>query len=118
MKTVYEYESQLETIETAIAEIYRENPSLVDSQVERAYSASIAFFNSICKGREAPNNKLSDFDQMVYNDIQIVSHVLIEQKEITEKELLKCLKRLRKSVQKWSKRYGRQGYLNFVSQFV
>lgn len=33
-------------------------------------------------------------------------------------EILACLKRIRKSVQTWTRRDGRQGYLNFVSQFV
>ncbi len=33
-------------------------------------------------------------------------------------EILACLKRVRKSVNYWTKESGRQGYLNFVTQFV
>lgn len=118
MNTIEEYEIQLEAIETAVAKTYREHPSLVDNQVERAYSASITFFNAIGNGRDKPKCKLSGNDLIVYNDIQIVSYDLIGKEEISEKELLKCLKRLRKSAQKWSKRYGVRGYLDFISQFV
>jgi hypothetical protein len=29
-----------------------------------------------------------------------------------------CLKRIRKSIDRWNKEHGRQGYLKFVSQYV
>ena len=37
---------------------------------------------------------------------------------ITIEEIIACLKRIRKSVQKWNKRGGQQGYLKFVEQFI
>jgi hypothetical protein len=33
-------------------------------------------------------------------------------------EIIQCLKRILKSAQKWNKREGVRGYLNFASQFV
>jgi hypothetical protein len=33
-------------------------------------------------------------------------------------EIVACLKRIRKSVQLWTKEYGRQGYLNYVQKFI
>lgn len=33
-------------------------------------------------------------------------------------EIIACLKRIRKSIEHWNRRGGRQGYLNFASQFV
>ncbi len=33
-------------------------------------------------------------------------------------EIIDCLKRILKSVNKWNKREGRQGYLKFVSQYI
>ncbi len=38
--------------------------------------------------------------------------------EIDLDTILLCLKKLRKSVQKWTKRLGRQGYLQFMEQYV
>ena len=32
--------------------------------------------------------------------------------------ILKCLKRIRKSVDLWTKQGGSQGYLNYISQFL
>jgi len=39
-------------------------------------------------------------------------------KPLTPAELLRCLKRLLKSVKHWSKEGGRRGYLTFISQYV
>lgn len=36
---------------------------------------------------------------------------------ITVEELVKCSKRLRRSVEMWNKENGRQGYLNFIVDF-
>ena len=33
-------------------------------------------------------------------------------------EIVACLKRVRKSINRWTRTGGRQGYLTFVSQFV
>jgi len=33
-------------------------------------------------------------------------------------EIIQCLKRILKSVEKWNKHEGIQGYLRFVSQYV
>jgi hypothetical protein len=41
-----------------------------------------------------------------------------EIKPITVNELLDCLKRIKKSVQFWTKEGGRQGYLEYISNFM
>jgi len=41
-----------------------------------------------------------------------------EIKPITVNELLDCLKRIKKSVQFWTKEGGRQGYLVYISNFM
>lgn len=43
---------------------------------------------------------------------------VIKLPEITLLEIIACLKRIRKSVERWTKRGGRQGYLNFVNEFI
>jgi hypothetical protein len=37
---------------------------------------------------------------------------------LTAAELVLCLKRIRKSIDFWTKEGGRQGYLNYVSEYV
>lgn len=39
-------------------------------------------------------------------------------KPITLDEIVACLKRIRKSIQFWTKEGGRQGYLNYVNGFI
>ena len=36
----------------------------------------------------------------------------------TVEEIVACLRRIRKSVERWNKRGGQQGYVTFVSQFI
>jgi hypothetical protein len=36
----------------------------------------------------------------------------------TYSEMVECLQRLKSSVKLWTKKDGRQGYLNFVSRFI
>jgi hypothetical protein len=36
----------------------------------------------------------------------------------TTDEIILCLKRIRKSIERWNKRSGRQGYLDFISEFI
>jgi hypothetical protein len=36
----------------------------------------------------------------------------------TVDEIITCLKRIQKSIRRWNKEGGRQGYLNFISEFV
>jgi len=38
--------------------------------------------------------------------------------EKTVDEILGCLRKIRKSVDRWNKRGGQQGYLQFVSNFI
>lgn len=38
--------------------------------------------------------------------------------EITVEEILACLRKVRRSVDKWNKRGGPQGYLQFVQQYI
>ena len=36
----------------------------------------------------------------------------------TVDEIIACLKRIQKSIRRWNKVGGRQGYLSFISEFV
>ncbi len=113
------FENELQELETAIIDVYRNNPDLVDSQVERAISASVYKENSNLKGKQVSPHNLSGLDLVVFENIQEVNKALVEQDtEFSPAELVQCLKRIKKSVQRWNRKYGRQGYLNFVNDYV
>ncbi|MCX7668798.1 MAG: hypothetical protein N2439_01835, partial [Anaerolineae bacterium] len=37
---------------------------------------------------------------------------------VSAEVIIACLKRIRKSVQRWNREGGRQGYLTFISRFI
>lgn len=37
---------------------------------------------------------------------------------VSTEVIIACLKRIRKSVQRWNREGGRQGYLTFIKQFI
>ena len=41
-----------------------------------------------------------------------------DEAELTVYELVRCLKRLRKSIRLWHEQGGRRGYLSYVRQFI
>lgn len=114
------FEDEFRAIESSIIGIYRNNPELVDSQVERAVNASIGLHNAALKGVTPKQHSLSGLELEVFESMQQLNSSFLQGEPaiMTVNELLGCLKRLRKSVQRWNKQLGRQGYLTFVSQFL
>ncbi len=113
------FESEFQKIESSIIDVYRSNPELSDIQVERAIETAINIQNSKLKGRKVIPHKLSSLDLIVFENVELVTQNLVENRiEFSNVELLQCLKFIRKSVQRWNKKNGKQGYLNFVNQYV
>ena len=131
MQVEEQYLDVLQNIEFSIIQVYREHRDLLDSQVNRSLEAMIEFYSAQNRNRDPRDFKLSDQEGWVYEAIKAMcewrlgrakpegTKVTLEARSaLTTDEILLCLKRLRKSVQKWSKHQGRQGYLNFVNEFI
>ena len=123
----------LQNIEFAVAQMYREHPEMTDYAVMRVYEALIDAYAAERVGREPRTWNPTELDQRLFDAARDIcewrlgrrsldtgaSGDLGQPSEAIEVEtLISCLKRLRKSVQKWTKRSGRQGYLSFMTQFV
>lgn len=133
MKIEEEYMDVLQNIEFAVALHYREHPDTTDYSVARVYEALNDFYTAEKIGREPRPWKPTKEEQLlfdqtkemcewrlgrntaVYSDEEILD---IPSQEIDIDTLQLCLKRLRKSVKMWTKNYGRQGYLEYMTQFV
>jgi hypothetical protein len=129
-----QYEDVLQNIEFAIVAVYRENRELSDWSVEAALDGLLRTYQAEARGRTAPKLRFSDLEQQLFDRIramcewrlgreQIVTEaneqpIEFEIAPITLEELLACLKRVRKSVDRWHKSGGRRGYLDFVSRFI
>ncbi len=130
-KFISEYEDVLQNIESAIIYVHR-NLTLVDYDVMEALEALITNFKQIGQKREPRVPDLSDRGRLVFVAVREVcdwrmgkESLSPDQEKLTEdgrlctaEEIVACLKRVLKSVNKWNKQYGRQGYLNFVGKYL
>jgi hypothetical protein len=128
-----EYLDVLQNIEYAIVSIYRQNPELTDYEVDKVLNTLIRAFQAEQGQRTFTKPALSPSSEQVYAAVQFVSDLRLgrensESKDIgssvstpepiTVDEMIDCLKRIRKSVEKWNKQGGTRGYLQFIDQFI
>lgn len=133
MKIEEEYEDVLQNIESSVVEVYRAHPELTDWDVAQAYEALIQFYTAEAHGRPVEVRQLPSIQAEVARDARVMCEwrlgratmfdehdrpVEFPMNSLSANEIVACLKRLRKSVRFWTKEGGRQGYLNYIVQFL
>jgi hypothetical protein len=133
MKVEEQFEDVLQNMEAAIVSVYHAHPELADWDVEAAYEALIQFYQAEARQRSASLRQLAGMQAEVLQAVQAICEwrlgraplhderdQLVETPSapLTLAEMIACLKRLRKSVQFWGKSGGRQGYLNYIVNFI
>jgi hypothetical protein len=130
-KFISEYEDVLQNIEASILRVHR-RINLLDYDVMEALETLIQYYKRIDQGREATLPELYEKPGMVIAELQSICEWRMGKEPFdptlgelpgnarvcSTAEILACLKRIQKSVNKWHKQYGRQGYLNFVGQYI
>jgi hypothetical protein len=126
-----QYFSQLFSIESAIYEVYAENPNLLDFNVDKALNGAARTLNNQKRGRKPPTLKLKNDEQRIYDRFMelVILHtsdggfttedgeeIDLPIEPITIDEMVACFKRIQRSIKLMSDQ-GRQGYLNFIQQF-
>ncbi len=121
------YLDVLQNIEFAIQLVFKEKPELTDYDVTFALEYLIEYYTSKERGREPRNFNLSENSiQISENVIQVCEYRMghlktdksdIEDQPVTANEILNCLKKIKTSAVKWTKRSGRKGYLDFTKDF-
>jgi len=120
----------LQNIESTILSIYREHPELTDYDVDKAYTALIQTYRAEASAKPAVKPS-GDLANQVYDQAAAMCNWRLGRSSMKDKKgkpmpnpealtvetILLCLKRLRKSVDMWTKQNGRQGYLDYISQF-
>ena len=116
-------------MEASIVDVYDEHPGLQDKEVAMAIDALIREYIAEQKNQPEREIQLPGLAHQVYQnvlaicewamgDLQIKDpHVPIDY-YIEIKEVLGCLKRIKKSIRFWKKKGGPQEYLRYVSEFV
>ncbi len=135
-----EYQDVLQNLEEAIIGYSRQNPELIDSEVETAISWLIKVYSAESQGKTTGyrqpkgislevadsvkqmcewrlgRNKLEVEDES--GQLQEVGLKELELEPLTPEQIVACLKKIQSSVKFWTKEHGRQGYLNFVGKFL
>jgi len=131
-----EYEDVLQNIEAGIMQVFREHPELTDRNADKALEGLVRFYQAQANDRPAPALKLNELVQAVFDSVQVMcdwrlgatqaeraeeddsAPELVEPEPLTLDEIIACLKRIRRSISLWTKQSGRQGYLNYVDNFI
>jgi hypothetical protein len=122
------YLDVLQNIEFAIVEVYNADKSLIDMDAKEAIDALVRYYRAVEDDRQPPDLSLSKPGARVFDAVQAICYwrlgkaPLPKTGEMTEaipvSELVVCLRKIQKSITRWSGHGGRQGYLKFVSQYV
>lgn len=127
-----EYEDVLQNLEFGIIQVYRQDRSLLDAHVNDALEALINLYRSEQSHRPPRQFRLDQRAQDVFDSVKAMcdlrlgragvidqeGHPIPDEGALTIDELLACLRRIEKSIRRWTKQNGRQGYLNFVDPFI
>jgi hypothetical protein len=117
----------LQNIEFAVVQVWRQHPEATNYTVMRAYEAAIAQYHGQARGLETKAGKLTGLDATVFEAVKRMCEFrlgrekpagLSDLQPLSLEDLVACLRKLRKSVDHWSKRGGRQAYLEFIAKFV
>ena len=124
------YLDVLQNIEYAILSVYRENPDLLDYDVDKVLNFLWTEYRNEKQDKTAPAPQLGVNAQLVYARVKSMCEwrlgrrkwetekdgkpVEMHLKPLALDEIMACLKRIRKSVELWTKNGGRQGYLYFI----
>ena len=128
-----EHSDVLQNLEFAISSVHKDDPALLDWDVIEALDALVRGYGLEEQARAWPTVRLSARASAVAAACKDICEWRLGRRssvlasfpdaharppEISVGTLLECLKRLRKSARLWNKRNGRQGYLDFVHEFL
>jgi hypothetical protein len=124
-----EHMDVLQNIEFAVASTYRAHRELTDYNVMRVYEALIKRYTAEAAGRTVNEPKLDELEAKLLAFARDMCEWRLGRIPLAGKEdfdadpldvstMVRCLRRLLKSVERWNKQGGRQGYLQFMSQYV
>ena len=127
-----DYLDVLQNIEFAIIHDYRKDSTLIDMDVRDAVEALLRHYGAEERQFRPPTIALAEKPSRVFRAVKDVcewrlgrptqlARVGAESEgdpgPVTVGDILICLKRIQKSVRRWNKQGGRQGYLSFASQY-
>jgi hypothetical protein len=129
-----EFMDVLQNIEFALVTIYNEDEEMTDYEAENAINSLIRLYTAEQRKRDAPDLNLSGPAELAFERVKGMCEWRLGREKLQSgdknkepfdlmepialNDLIACLKRIRRSIQKWNRDYGRRGYYEFVRQFV
>jgi hypothetical protein len=117
-----DYQAVLQNIEAVVVNAWRSDPTINNYTVIRAYEAAIAEYGAIAR-QHTPKP-----DAVIFEDVRKIcewrlGHTAISGSDekitpIPIEDLVACLRKLRKSVDHWTRARGRSGYLEYIEEFL
>jgi hypothetical protein len=126
----------LQNLEFAIVEIYKKNPDLIDAEVLTAIEALIRIYGAEAQGKTIGSRPIRGLSQSVAESVKFFCEVRLGRSTLTDSPieptdpsighlptisleiLVACLKRIQTSINFWTKKNGRQGYLDYILRFI
>ncbi|HEY9828811.1 MAG TPA: hypothetical protein V6D19_25610 [Stenomitos sp.] len=119
--------------ERMIVDKYQEIPDLLDVQIETAIDHLIRVYNAEAQERDTPKKTIRGMASEIAPQLQAICElhlgrakiediegksVDIKITKLTAQEVVDSLKQINSSIKVWTKQKGRQGYLNYVTDFI
>jgi hypothetical protein len=117
----------MQNIEFAVVQVWKEHRNLTNYNVMRAYDAAIDYYRAEARGQTPKPVNLVGIEATLWDHFLPMCEWRLgrqtDPKEegptpISPDEMVSCLRKLRKSVDFWTKQGGRQGYLQYIEQFI
>jgi len=130
-----EYEDVLHNLESAITICYREHPDLIDAEVDVGLELLVKYYSAEAQGKTIAYRKPKGSSGIVADAVKEMcdwrlgrenlaatneegNPVELEIESKTPSEIVACLKRIKSSIKLWTRKGGRQGYLDFVDEYI
>lgn len=130
MKFAEENLDVLQNLEFAIVEVWRANREMTDYNAQRAYETARQFYRGEQRGTQPTLPTLTGLDATAFAALKAMCEFRLGRNAgplsesdvpvppIPLEKLIACLQELAKSVERHTRSGGRQGYLQFIDQFL
>jgi hypothetical protein len=119
----------LQNLEFSVVQVWRAHPEMTDYSALRAYETAFQAYRAELRGQTPKAAGLSGLDGEVLAAVRAICEFRLGRgpapvpgpddiPPIELELLVDCLRELGKSVERHTKDGGRQGYLNFVAQYL
>jgi hypothetical protein len=132
MRIEEEHTDVMQNLEFAVATTYREHPEMADYAALRVYETLAEIYSAERAARPARPVPMSEIERELLDRVHEVCEWRLGRsplggevggdglppgEPLPLETMIRCLKRLVKSVNTWTRRSGRQGYLNFMTPY-